>query len=175
MALVINQQEKESVVVLKLSGKLTSEEECDAFNKQIEDLLQEAKNKIILNLEEVNFCNSSGLGCLVRALESTRRQNGDLKLLSPSQNVGSIGREALDRRVDLFEELRDRGRIVLAALRKRRRHDEAVVIHADMQLPPYPARLQTLVPVGVPLTGTRDLQSSGIDDQMYRAIKHPAR
>ena len=90
MALTINQQEKEGITLLELQGKLIFEEECDAFNQQIKDLLAANKNKIILNLEEVSYCDSVGLDCLVTALVSAENRNGDVKLLKPSQKVQNL-------------------------------------------------------------------------------------
>ena len=46
--------------------------------------------------------------------------------------------------------------------------DEALVIHADVQLPPL-SNLRALVPMGVPLTGTRDFECCRVDNQMERA------
>jgi anti-sigma B factor antagonist len=90
MALVINQQEREGVVVLTLSGKLIYGEDCNTFNQQIKDLQDANKNRIILNLEEVGSLDSSGLGCLITVLKATRDRGGDLKLLSPSQEVQNL-------------------------------------------------------------------------------------
>ncbi len=90
MALVINQQEREGVIVLELSGKLVFGEGCDAFNQQIKDLLDANKNKIILNLEEVSFCDSSGLGNMLTALGTVTAQGGDLKLLKPSEKIQAL-------------------------------------------------------------------------------------
>ena len=90
MSLTINLQDVKGATILVLSGKPICGEGCDAFNKQIEDLLQENKNKIILNLEEVSYCDSSGLGYLIADLKATRDQGGDLKLLSPSQEVQNL-------------------------------------------------------------------------------------
>lgn len=90
MALAIKVQEKEGVTLLELSGKLIFGEECDAFNQQITDLQDANKNKIILNLEEVGFLDSSGLGCLITVLKATRERGGDLKLLKLSQEVQNL-------------------------------------------------------------------------------------
>ena len=90
MALTINLQEKEGITLLELSGKLVFGEECDAFDNQIEDLLDVNKFKIVLNLEEVSYCDSFGLGCLVAAFKSTRDRGGDLKLLNPGQQVQDL-------------------------------------------------------------------------------------
>ena len=90
MALTITQQEKEGITLLVLQGKLIFEEECDAFNQQIKALLAANKNKIILNLEEVSYCDSVGLDCLVKALVSAENRKGDVKLLKPSQKVQDL-------------------------------------------------------------------------------------
>ena len=90
MVLTITQQEKEGITLLELQGKLIFEEECDAFNQQIKDLLAANKNKIILNLEGVSYCDSVGLDCLVNALVSAEDRNGDVKLLKPSQRVQDL-------------------------------------------------------------------------------------
>ncbi len=57
------------------------------------------------------------------------------QLVNRPSIVGSIGCETSDRRVALFEQTRDSGRVVLASFRELRCYDEAVIIHADMQLP----------------------------------------
>jgi len=90
MALNINQQERKGVVVLELSGRLKFGEDCDTFNQQIDDLLDANKARIVLNLEGVSFCDSSGLGCLITGLKATRDRGGDLKLLRPSQEVQNL-------------------------------------------------------------------------------------
>lgn len=90
MSLTINLQDIKGVTILELRGKLVFGEDCDAFNQQIKDLLDANKARIVLNLEGVKYCDSAGLDCLVRALMPARRQNGDLKLLKPSQKVQDL-------------------------------------------------------------------------------------
>ena len=90
MSLTINHQDIKGVTILELRGKLIFGEECDAFNQQIKDLQDADKVKIVLKLEGVKYCDSAGLDGLVRALMSARSQNGDLKLVSPSQKVQDL-------------------------------------------------------------------------------------
>ena len=87
MALTITQQEKEGITLLELQGEFKFEEDSDSFYEQIKNLLEANKNKIILNLEEVSYCDSFGLGCLAAAFKATRDRSGDLKLLRLSQEV----------------------------------------------------------------------------------------
>ena len=60
--------------------------------------------------------------------------------------------------------------VVPAARRELGRHDEPLVIHSDVQLPPPPAFLRRFVLVHVPLSGPQDLEPRGIDNQRDRAI-----
>ena len=90
MALTITQLEKKGVTLLELGGKLIFGEECDAFNQQIKDLQDADKNKIILKLEQVSICDSSGLGNMLTALGTVTARGGDMKLLKPSEKVQAL-------------------------------------------------------------------------------------
>ena len=90
MALTITQQEKEGSTLLELQGEFKFEEDSDSFYEQIKNLLEANKNKIILNLKEVSYCDSFGLGCLVAAFKAARDRGGDLKLLKPSEKVQAL-------------------------------------------------------------------------------------
>ena len=53
----------------------------------IGELVKKGQRKILLNLTNVQYIDSSGIGDLVRNYTSLRRQGGDLKLLNPSPTV----------------------------------------------------------------------------------------
>jgi anti-sigma B factor antagonist len=82
------------VTILDLSGRI-SVGEALAFGPGsglilgdvIRDLANKGQTKILLNLREVRYIDSSGIGDLVRSVTSLRRQGGDLKLLSPAPMV----------------------------------------------------------------------------------------
>jgi anti-sigma B factor antagonist len=56
----------------------------------IHDFLKQGNNRIILNLADVDFIHSAGLGELVRTLASVRSHSGQLKLVNPSENVHKL-------------------------------------------------------------------------------------
>ena len=87
MTLTINQLEKEGITLLVLQGNLIFGEERDSFYEQIYNLLEANRPKIVLNMEGINFCDSSGLGCLITAFKAARDRGGDLKLLRLSREV----------------------------------------------------------------------------------------
>jgi anti-sigma B factor antagonist len=79
------------VTILDLSGRI-SVGEALAFGPGsglilgdvIRELAKKGHKKILLNLKDVKYIDSSGVGDLVRSATSLRRQGGDLKLLSPT-------------------------------------------------------------------------------------------
>lgn len=81
----INCISTEQVNILTLSGRL------DGRNPRIlkEKLTQELRtsNRIILDLSSVNYIDSTGLGVLVGGLKKAMRQEGDIRLVSPSNEV----------------------------------------------------------------------------------------
>ncbi len=82
------------VTMLDLSGRI-SVGEALAFGPGsgvvlatvIGELVKKGQRKILLNLKDVKYIDSSGMGDLVRNYTSLQRQGGDLKLLSPSPTV----------------------------------------------------------------------------------------
>ena len=82
MPLKISSREVNTVTVLDLEGKLILGEECNALRQQVKQLLAANKKKILLNLGNVSFIDSAGVGTLVSAFTSTKAQEGELKLVN---------------------------------------------------------------------------------------------
>lgn len=82
------------VTILDLSGRISVGEALSfgpgsglVLGDVIRDLANKGQKRILLNLKDVRYIDSSGLGDLVRSVTSLRRQGGDLKLLSPAPMV----------------------------------------------------------------------------------------
>ena len=73
--------------------------------------------------------------------------------------VGTIARESSHLHVDLLKELRDHRCVVYVALRELGRHDKALVVDTDVQLPPTPLGLAFPVFPATPLARAEDLQA----------------
>jgi len=80
MALSFSSREIKGVTILDLSGKIVLGPESQALRERVKQLLEEGKKKILLNLTNITFVDSSGVGALVSAFTSARAQGGDLKL-----------------------------------------------------------------------------------------------
>src|SRR5689334_3978759 len=82
MSLTVKTRKLDHIVVLDLAGRLTGGEPVSLLKDAIRQQLDGGAAKFILNLGEVSYIDSSGLGELVAAYTSIRNRNGDVKLLN---------------------------------------------------------------------------------------------
>ena len=91
MALRMTDRQVGGVDVLDIEGRIVLGEESNAFREKVKGLLAAGKKKIILNLAQVGYIDSAGLGTLVSTFHSARSQGATLKLVS----LGSKFKEVL--------------------------------------------------------------------------------
>jgi len=89
------------VDVLDIEGRIVLGEESNSFREKVKSLLAAGHKKIVLNLANVTYIDSAGLGTLVAIFHSSRTQGATLKLA----NLGSKFREVLQvtRLMTVFE------------------------------------------------------------------------
>jgi anti-sigma B factor antagonist len=90
MKLMTSTREKDGVAIVDISGRIVLGPESAAIREVVYDLLNKGHKKILLNLGDVNYIDSSGLGSLVIALTSVRKQDGELKLLNLTKRVQDL-------------------------------------------------------------------------------------
>ena len=90
MSLVLKPRRLDDVVILDLSGRITMGEGTLILRDQIQKLLNAGDRKFLLNLEDVNYIDSSGLGELVTSFTTVRNQGGLLKLLNLTRRVQDL-------------------------------------------------------------------------------------
>jgi anti-sigma B factor antagonist len=78
------------VTVVDIIGRIELGEESAAVRDVVCDLLSEGHTQILLNLGEVHYIDSMGLGTLVSAFTSVRKQGGELKLLNLTNKVRDL-------------------------------------------------------------------------------------
>ncbi|HXE34126.1 MAG TPA: STAS domain-containing protein [Verrucomicrobiae bacterium] len=78
------------VTIVDISGRIVLGAESAALRGLVCDLLTKGHKKIVLNLGNVNYIDSAGLGNLVGAFTSVRNQDGDLKLLHLTNKVHDL-------------------------------------------------------------------------------------
>src|SRR6476620_7547193 len=86
----IEQRSAGEVIVLDLKGKMTLGEGDELLKDKINSLLQQGLKKVVLNLEEVPYIDSAGLGEIVRTYTTISRQGGSLKLLNLTKRITDL-------------------------------------------------------------------------------------
>ncbi len=82
MALTIAERDREGIRILDLAGRLTVGEAVSCLRERLNDSVAGGQNQVILNLGEVDYIDSTGLGSLVVCYTRLRRAGGALKLLN---------------------------------------------------------------------------------------------
>ena len=82
MASEIQQREREGVIVLDVKGRITVGAESGALRDKVAELNAAGRRNIILNLADVDYIDSTGLGALVISVTTVRKSGGNLKLLN---------------------------------------------------------------------------------------------
>jgi len=78
------------VTVVDMSGRITLGEGSVVLRDSIRDLVAKGQKKILLNLGDVTYIDSSGIGELVSAFTTVRTQGGELKLLNLTKKVHDL-------------------------------------------------------------------------------------
>jgi anti-sigma B factor antagonist len=78
-------REIEGIAVVDLKGRLTAGVYSETLRDTISGLSQSGKNNLILNMSQVDFVDSSGLGTLVLCFTTLQQQGGALKLVNLSR------------------------------------------------------------------------------------------
>jgi len=91
VALRMTDRDVNGVEVLDIEGRIVLGEESNSFREKVKGLLAAGKKKIVLNLANVSYIDSAGLGTLVATFHSARSQGATLKLA----NLGAKFKEVL--------------------------------------------------------------------------------
>ena len=80
----------DSVIVVDVSGRITLGEGCAQLRELIRDQLTKGNKKVLINLADVTYIDSSGIGELVSAYTAVSNQGGQLKLLKLTKKVHDL-------------------------------------------------------------------------------------
>jgi anti-sigma B factor antagonist len=101
MQLGINERQVGTVTVLDLAGKLTLDDGAQRLKDKINSLVQQRQTAIVLNLGDISYIDSSGLGQLVASFGSVKKAGGALKLLNVNKKNHDL--LSITRLVTLFD------------------------------------------------------------------------
>lgn len=78
------------VTILDVTGQVTLNDGADQIRDKVKAILQEGKRQVLINLAQVSYMDSAGLGELVQAYSTVSKQKGQLKLLSPTKRLKDL-------------------------------------------------------------------------------------
>lgn len=90
MALKITDREMDGVTVVTIDGRIVLGEESNMMREKVKALLADNKKKVILNMANVTYIDSAGLGTLVATFHSARQQGATLKLAHLGQKFKEV-------------------------------------------------------------------------------------
>ena len=90
MSVKLTTRQVGDVSVVDVAGRITLGEGSSALRDTLRDLLAKDQKKILLNLGEVTYIDSSGIGELVSGFTTVTNQGGQLKLLSLTKRVQDL-------------------------------------------------------------------------------------
>ena len=90
MNLRVSTRQVDGVNIVDCSGRITLGEGSVVLRDTVKELLSKGQKKILLNLGDVNYIDSSGIGELVSAYTTAKNQGGELKLLNLTKKVHDL-------------------------------------------------------------------------------------
>ena len=90
MSLKASNRQVDGVTVVDLSGRIVLGEGSEILRETLRDLVSRGQKKLLLNLGDVNYIDSSGLGALVSGYTTVTGQQGQLKLLKLTKKVHDL-------------------------------------------------------------------------------------
>jgi anti-sigma B factor antagonist len=90
VSMKLKTRQVDGVTILDCSGRITLGEGSVQLRDAVRDLLSKGSKKILLNLGDVTYIDSSGIGELVSAFTTVRNQGGDLKLLNLTKKIHDL-------------------------------------------------------------------------------------
>lgn len=86
----IKTTEKYEAVIIELKGNVMGGDDTKDFNDLLHKLIDEGKIKIVVDLSDVKFMNSSGLGMLIGGLTTIKKSDGFYKLANVTDKIESL-------------------------------------------------------------------------------------
>lgn len=82
--------ERYSAVVIELKGNVMGGEDTKEFNDMLHKLIDDGKKNIVVDLHDVKFMNSSGLGMLIGGLTTVKKSEGTFRLSRVTDKIESL-------------------------------------------------------------------------------------
>ncbi len=89
------------IAIIEIRGTLTGDGTTDEFQATVSDFVEQGNKSLVVDMQKVNYMNSSGIGALIAAHSRYRRNGGEVKLASLSQNIENV--LAITKLINVFD------------------------------------------------------------------------
>jgi len=86
----LSHREQAGIAILEPKGKIMGGPDATALHDQLHEFIKQGKLKVIIDLKDVDWMNSTGLGILISGLTTLRNNKGDLKLANVTDKIQSL-------------------------------------------------------------------------------------
>jgi anti-sigma B factor antagonist len=108
MSLEIEPREREGITILELKGRITMGDEVTSFRQKLKDLARNPDAKVIVNMQHVDYIDSTGLGAIVMGSSVVRGAGGVVKLVNLNRrNVELLVATKLTTIFEIFNDEQD--------------------------------------------------------------------
>jgi anti-anti-sigma factor len=90
MTLSLSTRERENATIVDLSGRIVFGDEANLLRDKVKKIITDKRRPVILNLKNVSYVDSAGVGCLVGLYTSAHAAGTELRLACPSQKVEHV-------------------------------------------------------------------------------------
>jgi anti-sigma B factor antagonist len=86
----IKVNERYEAVVVEIKGNVMGGDDTKEFNELLHKLIDEGKKNLVVDLADVKFMNSSGLGMMIGGLTTMKKAGGNMKLARITEKIESL-------------------------------------------------------------------------------------
>jgi len=101
----IKHTERYEAVVIELKGNVMGGDDTKDFNELLHKLIDEGKKHVVVDLSDVKFMNSSGIGMLISGLTTMKKAEGTMKLAGATDKIESL--LVITKLITIFESFDD--------------------------------------------------------------------
>lgn len=86
----LSDREQDGVVILEPRGKIMGGPDASLLHDKLYEFIEKDKKKVVIDLSQVDWMNSTGLGILISGYTTLRNTNGELKLANVTEKIQSL-------------------------------------------------------------------------------------
>lgn len=88
--MTVSERSVDGVTILDVTGHVTLNEGSEQLRDKVRSILQQGVKHVLVNLDKVSYMDSAGLGELVQAYSTVKKQGGSLKLINPTKRLTDL-------------------------------------------------------------------------------------